>query len=95
MVIHLHRVLLCFNCYVHFMHTSKICHMRNVIIVRILQHSCVNIYEIRAPITLMSVSDLSNCVHKLGTLFAMLQFEDDDRKCHMELKYSLEIKKSS
>ncbi|KAA8543402.1 hypothetical protein F0562_021103 [Nyssa sinensis] len=30
-----------------------------------------------------------------GTYSARLKFEDDDRRCHMELKYSFEIKKSS
>ncbi|KAE8686110.1 Rho GDP-dissociation inhibitor 1 [Hibiscus syriacus] len=29
-----------------------------------------------------------------GTYSANLKFEDDDRRCHMELKYSFEIKKS-
>ncbi|KAJ6687235.1 RHO GDP-DISSOCIATION INHIBITOR 1-LIKE [Salix purpurea] len=30
-----------------------------------------------------------------GTYSAKLKFEDDDRRCHMELKYSFEIKKRS
>uniref|UniRef100_A0A2P2IR09 Rho GDP-dissociation inhibitor 1-like n=1 Tax=Rhizophora mucronata TaxID=61149 RepID=A0A2P2IR09_RHIMU len=30
-----------------------------------------------------------------GIYSAILKFEDDDRRCHMELKYSFEIKKSS
>ncbi|KAJ4728298.1 Rho GDP-dissociation inhibitor 1-like protein [Melia azedarach] len=30
-----------------------------------------------------------------GIYSAKLKFEDDDRRCHMELKYSFEIKKSS
>lgn len=30
-----------------------------------------------------------------GMYSAKLKFEDDDRRCHMELKYSFEIKKSS
>ncbi|XP_044502943.1 rho GDP-dissociation inhibitor 1-like [Mangifera indica] len=30
-----------------------------------------------------------------GIYSARLKFEDDDRRCHMELKYSFEIKKSS
>ncbi|KAJ8749116.1 hypothetical protein K2173_013723 [Erythroxylum novogranatense] len=30
-----------------------------------------------------------------GTYSARLKFEDDDRRCHMELKYSFEIKKKS
>ncbi|XP_022771311.1 rho GDP-dissociation inhibitor 1-like [Durio zibethinus] len=30
-----------------------------------------------------------------GIYSATLKFEDDDRRCHMELKYSFEIKKSS
>ncbi|XVF81027.1 hypothetical protein PTKIN_Ptkin15bG0123400 [Pterospermum kingtungense] len=30
-----------------------------------------------------------------GIYFAKLKFEDDDRRCHMELKYSFEIKKRS
>ncbi|XWS76214.1 hypothetical protein CRYUN_Cryun01aG0156600 [Craigia yunnanensis] len=30
-----------------------------------------------------------------GIFSAKLKFEDDDRRCHMELKYSFEIKKSS
>uniref|UniRef100_A0A5B7B081 Rho GDP-dissociation inhibitor 1-like n=1 Tax=Davidia involucrata TaxID=16924 RepID=A0A5B7B081_DAVIN len=30
-----------------------------------------------------------------GTYSARLKFEDDDRRCHMELKYSFEIKKRS
>ncbi|CAK7349317.1 unnamed protein product [Dovyalis caffra] len=29
-----------------------------------------------------------------GIYSAKLKFEDDDRRCHMELKYSFEIKKS-
>lgn len=28
-------------------------------------------------------------------LICFMQFEDDDRRCHMELKYSFEIKKSN
>ncbi|KAK6940634.1 Rho protein GDP-dissociation inhibitor [Dillenia turbinata] len=30
-----------------------------------------------------------------GTYSAKLKFEDDDRRCHMELKYSFEIKRST
>jgi hypothetical protein len=34
-------------------------------------------------------------MHELFTLLVdILQFEDDDKRCHMELKYLFEIKKS-